>query len=90
MKRNLALVLAIAFVLVFAVQVSAAEMKGVVKAVDCSAKTIKVKNVVFETGNIDVSGFKVGDTVKVTYEVKDKKNILKSIVKEKFIPLEGC
>jgi hypothetical protein len=90
MKRNIALVLAIAFVLVFAVQVSATEMKGVVKAIDSSAKTIKVKNLVFETGNIDVSGFKVGDTVKVTYEVKDKKNILKSIVKAKFVPLEGC
>jgi Cu/Ag efflux protein CusF len=90
MKRNLSLVLALAFVLVFAVQVSAIEMKGVVKAVDCSAKTVTVKNVVFETGNVDLSKIKVGDTVKVTYEVKEKKNILKSISKEKFIPLEGC
>jgi Cu/Ag efflux protein CusF len=90
MRRNLTLVLAIAFVLVFAVQVSAAEMKGVVKAIDTSAKTVTVKNFVFEAGNVDLSKIKVGDTVKVTYEVKDKKNILKSIVKEKFVPLEGC
>jgi len=90
MRRNLALVLALAFVLVFAVQVSAAEMKGVVKAIDTSAKTITVGKVVFEAGNVDLSKIKVGDSVKITYEVKDKKNILKSIVKEKFKPLEGC
>jgi Cu/Ag efflux protein CusF len=90
MRRNLVLLLTIAFVLVFAVQVSAIEMKGVVKAVDCSAKIVTVKNVTLETGNVDLSKIKVGDTVKITYEVKDKKNILKSIVKEKFVPLEGC
>jgi hypothetical protein len=88
MKRNLALVLAIAFVLVFAVQVSATGVIGLVKALDTTAKTITVGKVVCEIGNVDVSKFKVGDSVKITYEVKDGKNILKSI--SKHMILEGC
>jgi Cu/Ag efflux protein CusF len=90
MRKNLALVLAFVFVLVFAVQVSAAEMKGEVKAIDPSANTITLGNVVFEARKVDLSGIKVGDSVKITYEVKGKKNILKCIDKEKFVPVEGC
>jgi uncharacterized membrane protein len=92
MRRNMALVLALAFVLFFAVQVSAEGMKGKVKAIDDLAKTITVGNFVFETGNIDLSGINVGNTVRITYEVKGEKKILKSIVKERITwekPVEG-
>jgi hypothetical protein len=92
MRRNIALVLALAFVLVFTVQVSAEQMKGKVKAIDDLAKTITVGKFVFEAGNIDLSGIDVGNTVRITYEVKDEKKILTSIFKERITwekPIEG-
>ncbi|MCK4487815.1 MAG: DUF1344 domain-containing protein [Desulfobacterales bacterium] len=95
MRKKLALTLALAFVLVFAVQALAKDMEGEVTAIDKAGKTITITDtVVVDVGDVDLSGIAVGDTVKATYSVEGKKNILKSISKveaeEEFILLEGC
>ena len=93
MKKKLAVTLALAFVLVFAVQALATDkvMEGTVKTIACDAKTITVGELCFDLGSVDVSEIVVGDTVTVTYAVEGKKNILKSISKvEEEIFLEGC
>ncbi|MBE9573338.1 MAG: hypothetical protein IMF11_22135 [Proteobacteria bacterium] len=95
MRKKLALTLALAFVLVFAVQALAKDMEGELTAIDKAGKTITITDtVVVDVGDVDLSGIAVGDTVKATYSVEGKKNILKSISKveaeEEFILLEGC
>lgn len=95
MRKKLALTLALTFVLVFAVQALAKDMEGEVTAIDKAGKTITITDtVVVDVGDVDLSGIAVGDTVKATYSVEGKKNILKSISKveaeEEFILLEGC
>jgi ABC-type uncharacterized transport system permease subunit len=93
MKKKLAVTLALAFALVFAVQTLATDkvMEGTVKTISCDAKTITVGKLCFDLGSVDVSEIAVGDTVTVTYTVEGKKNILKSISKaEEEIFLEGC
>ena len=86
MKKKSVFTLVLALMLVFAVQVFAADMEGVVTAIDKTANTIKVEKVVLDAGSVDISKFAVGDMVKVTYREKGKKNILESIT-----PLmEGC
>ena len=86
MKKKSVFTLVLALMLVFAVQVFAGDMEGVVTAIDKTANTIKVEKVVLDAGSVDISKFAVGDMVKVTYHEKGKKNILESIT-----PLmEGC
>lgn len=92
MRKKLALTLALAFVLVFAVQALATDMEGEVTAIDKAGKTITVEEkLCLDAEGVDLSGIAVGDTVEVTYRVEGKKNILKSISKvEEEMFLEGC
>lgn len=92
MRKGLVLTIVLAFVLAFAVQALAKDMEGKVTAIDPSAKTVTVEEVSLYAGDVDLSGIKVGDTVKVTYKVEGGKKILESIAKaeEEFIPMEGC
>ncbi len=93
MKKGFVLVLAMAFVLVFAFQALAKTVEGKVTAIDKAAKTITVEDVNLSAGNVDLSEIAVGDTVEATYKVEGGKNILESITKsgeEEFIPMEGC
>ena len=93
MKKGFVLVLAMAFVLVFAFQALAKTVEGKVTAIDKAAKTITVEDVNLSAGNVDLSEIAVGDTVEATYKVEGGKNILESITKsaeEEEIPMEGC
>ena len=93
MKKGFVLVLAMAFVLVFAFQALAKTVEGKVTAIDKAAKTITVEDVNLYAGNVDLSEIAVGDTVEATYKVEGGKNILESITKsaeEEEIPMEGC
>jgi len=93
MKKGFVLVLAMAFVLVFAFQALAKTVEGKVTAIDKDAKTITVEDVNLSAGNVDLSEIAVGDTVEATYKVEGGKNILESITKsaeEEEIPMEGC
>jgi hypothetical protein len=89
MKRMLALTLALAFVLVFAVQAMAKDMEGEVTAM--GKGSITVGKLALDAGHVDLSGIAVGDTVKVTYAEEGHKHVLKSISKvEEEMFMEGC